>query len=81
MYEYFRIDVKTVWQTIENGDFDLLLEIVVEEIQALEDRGNHFVHRWISKFSHVLANRCPNAAPSIKERRRSVQAAVPTAQC
>ncbi|MCX2724026.1 DUF86 domain-containing protein [Roseibium salinum] len=37
VHEYFQIDVETVWETIENGDLEQLLEVIEDEIQALED--------------------------------------------
>ncbi|TYC63950.1 DUF86 domain-containing protein [Stappia sp. BW2] len=36
VHEYFRIDVDTVWETIESGELQQLREIVEDEIQELE---------------------------------------------
>lgn len=35
-HEYFQIDVELVWNTIENGDLDSLLEVVEVEIERLQ---------------------------------------------
>mgnify|MGYP000486180563 CR=1 FL=1 len=39
--EYFRIDVETVWETIESGELQHLLDVIEEEIQILGNEAPH----------------------------------------
>ncbi|MBA5778856.1 DUF86 domain-containing protein [Stappia sp. F7233] len=38
-HEYFKIDVELIWNTIENGELDLLLEVIEVEIERLHAEG------------------------------------------
>lgn len=41
VHEYFRIDVETVWETIESGELQHLLDVIEEEIQILGGEAPH----------------------------------------